>query len=120
MEGDTWHPRVQDPWSLGAEQPRGKGHCPPAYKLWPMEPGVPQSARRARKGCGGRADEPTSISTLNQSRTAFIYVGVLIKFHLKKCAFLLGVIQLLIFHMKKIKFRESQGPGTQDLGGPSW
>lgn len=51
----------------------------------PGSPGAPRGACRARKECGGRANEPTS--TLNQSSTAFICLGVLVKFHLKNAPF---------------------------------
>ena len=78
-KGTFGTPRAQDPWRLGAGQPRGK------VSLQTVAYGARGSSEClwARKGCGGRADEPTSIPTLFWSRTAFIYVVVLLKFHLK-------------------------------------
>lgn len=73
-------PRTLGGWELDSLVGRAIALQPENCGLW--SPGFLR-VLVARKGCGGRADEPTFIPTLFRSKTAFIYVGVLVKFHLK-------------------------------------
>lgn len=83
MEGDIWHPQGPGLLEPGSWTASWEGSLLSSLQTVAYGARGSSECLWARKGCGGRADEPTSIPTLFRSRTAFIYVGVLVKFHLK-------------------------------------